>query len=367
MQRVYEGSRALKIFEESIKAEKTKSLYKDCLDKFLGWANKDHESILRLSSKELQILLEDYVIFLKEDKGFSTISLAMYAIGKFLEMNDKEFKKSKLKRLLPERHKTAGKKAYTTEEINTMLEFADTLRNKALIHFLCASGCRPGLITELKWKHLMEMPENCYAITGYAGSTREYTTFLHFEARKALDLYKEENLPNNPESFVFPNLRSLKPEPMNSKAVDSVIARIIEKAKIQRIRSEGSESRYEKALTYGFRKRFNTILKNNPKISYAIAQRLMDHKAYLEEEYHDTSDINKFFGEYYKAIPDLIIDEEVRLTEANNAKDKTIKKLQSGNPEFIQLKNQLEEQKERLDNYDRVFNEIMKLNNQKAR
>lgn len=58
------------------------------------------------------------------------------AILKFLEVNDKEIRKNKLRKFFPEEVKPTGSKAWTTEQIRQMLECADTKRAKALIHFL---------------------------------------------------------------------------------------------------------------------------------------------------------------------------------------------------------------------------------------
>ena len=307
------------LFEEGIKSKKTLAKYNESLNTFLDWARSTPQNLIDLDEKTIQITLEDYIIFLKRrDLSYSFINLSLSAIFKFLDMNDKVYNKTKLRRLLPEKKKASGKKAYTTQQIQTMLGFADTLRNKSLIHFYSATGCRSAVVEELKFKHLLPMPDNCYAVTCYAGSNHEYITFLHQEARGVLDQYLEERRKKGEliqdESFVFPHIKNFRnrPKAVTGDTVNGVIWRILQKAKIQRNLSE-SGKRYDTATINGFRKRFNTILKNNPKISYAIAERMMDHSAYLEKQYHDTSDINKFFEEYKKAIPDLLISSEERL------------------------------------------------------
>src|SRR5207253_4501829 len=103
------------------------------------------------------------------------------SIDKFLKVNEKEYKRNKVRMLMPERRKPSGEKAYTTAQIQRMLEFADTERAKTIIHILAASGIRPGAIEELRWKHVFEMPDNCYGLIIYAGSDHEYITFLHKE------------------------------------------------------------------------------------------------------------------------------------------------------------------------------------------
>ena len=328
--------RCLQMFEASVRSPKSLLLYNNYLEKFLEWADKDHESILLLPSDQIQILLEDYVFYLRKRVGASAITVNLASISKFLLINDKELKLHKLRSLIPERRKPAGKQAYTNDQIRKMLEFADTLRNKAVIHCLSAGGFRAGAFEEMKWKHISEMSDNCYCVIVYPDSTHEYVTFLHHEARKALDEYAEERRKQGenitPESFVFANCKSAYSEvvkPMTSQHVGSVLQRIVEKAKIQRVRSE-SGKRFDISIGNGFRKRFNTILKSNPNISFAIAERMMDHKTYLESVYLDTSDKNKYFQEYKKAIPDLVLSDSGRMIqELEFQKDERIAVLES--------------------------------------
>lgn len=330
--------RCLQLFEASIRSPKTLRLYSDYLSKFLAWAHKDHESILLLPSDQIQILFEDYIFHLrKHGFGFSAITVNVSAISKFLLINDKEIKSRKIRMLIPERKKTEGKHAYTNEQIRKMLEFADTLRNKAIIHCLSAGGFRDGVFEEMKWKHISEMPDNCYCVTVYPNSMHEYVTFLHHEARKALDEYTEERRAKGelvtPESYVFvikKGANSME-KPMTSQSIGSVLQRIVGKAKIRRVRSE-SGKRFDISVGNGFRKRFNTILKSNPNISFAIAERMMDHKTYLEHIYLDTSDKNKYFEEYKKAIPDLVLSEgerqRIEIVKQSKIVEETMRKME---------------------------------------
>lgn len=311
--------RSIILFEQAIRTERTSKKYHEMLNAFLKWIDKDSESLLSLSSDHLQVSLEDYIFHLKKRLKRTSIELHLAAINKFLVANDKEYKRHKLRMFLPEKVKASGEKAWTTHDIQKMLEYADNKRTKALIHFLSATGCRVGVIEELKWKHITPISDGCYIITAYPGSTHEYTTFLHQEARKALDEYTEERRKSgdlvSDESYVFSNkLRELrqKPKPMSINAANCLISRVIIKAGAKRVKLENS-IRYDTATDMGFRKRFNTILKSNPNISYAMAERMMDHRIYLEPIYFDTTNKEKLFEEYKKAIPELIIDDSERI------------------------------------------------------
>lgn len=312
------SSRAIELFNQSMPNPNTADTYHKSLNYFLEWAHKDHESLLLLSTKELQTLLEDFIFYLKQRKLQRTsIKLYLAAIGKFLTINEKDFNIKRLRLFLPEITKPSGPKAWSTEQISKMLEFADNKRMKAIIHFLSATGCRIGVISELKWKHIKPIGDDCYQVTVYEGTAHEYTTFLHPEAKVSLDDYTQERLKRGEriaeQSLVFAQQRSnkySKNEPITVYSLGTQISRLALKAGIERKSSENG--RYETSVGNGFRKRFNTILKSNSNISYAIAERLMDHKTYLEGVYLDTTNTASLFEQYKKAIPELIISNEQR-------------------------------------------------------
>lgn len=328
-----EKPRSLVLFYESIKSEKTRVNYDRCLTYFLKFVSgstkeiKDItqlerntwiESLLKTTPEQIQTLLEDYTLSLKKTITYGALNMYLASIDKFLTVNDIEYKKNKIRMLMPQRRKPAGEKAYTTKQIQKMLDFTDSTRVKALIHVLSASGIRAGAIEELKFKHMFEMDENCYGLKIYAGSDHEYITFLHWEARKALDDYANERRANgeliNGDSFVFSTLRkalATKSRPLTTATIGTLLSNVLDKTGIKRERGDTSKH-FEISISKGFRKRYNTILKSNAKISFAIAERMMDHRTYLEHVYLDTSDSNKFFEEYKKAIPELLISDEER-------------------------------------------------------
>ncbi|MFN3654642.1 MAG: tyrosine-type recombinase/integrase [Candidatus Nitrosotenuis sp.] len=342
-----ETPRCLRLFEQGIKSPITYKTYKTNLDMFLDWAKKDYDSILTMSTNELQEILEEYLFNLKKRLSPNSLGPHLAAIDKFLAVNDVEYKKRKLRMFLPEKVKCSGTKAWTTQDIQKMLEFADSRRTKALIHFLSASGVRVGALEELKWKHIEEISNGCYCVTIYAKSNHEYITFLHQEARKALDEYtntrRKAGEKITGESYVFPSRSRQKDHPrsLTRKGIESSILRVVKRAGIERIRE--NRFRFDIAIGTGFRKRFNTILKTNPAISYAIAERMMDHKTYLESHYLDTTNKEKFFEEYRKAIPDLIIDESERLRIQNQKLEAEKTNFEKKSQEVDELKRKQEE------------------------
>ena len=236
-EKMKEKPRCLVLLEETIRSTETYKIYKLYLDKFLEWSQLDYTSFLSLPSDELLILLQDYMIYLKKNLNPNSVSPRLAAIDKFLRANDKEYKKDKIRMLLPEKVKPAGEKAWSTDHIQIMLQFADSKRAKAIIHFLAASGCRIGALEGLKLKHLGDMPKGCKFVKLYAGTKWECAAFLHQEATKAMNDYLEERKNDgedvNGESYVFREryiLATQEPRYITRKGAQSIIKRILERA-----------------------------------------------------------------------------------------------------------------------------------------
>ena len=341
-----ENPRSLVLFLESCRSEVTKKHYQLVLDRFLQWANKDYESLLFLEKPELTDLLIDYALYMK--KRVSPNSLPSYFAGiyKFLDMNDKEFNKRKIKALFGEPVKRAGDRALTNAEIQMMSRVASTEKQMALIDVFSANGCRPEAISELKLKHIESIGDECLSLTIYADSTHETYVFLHKLASDSLKRYHEWRTDNGEkltsESWVFNADTNLVTKPilkMHSTSISSIFADLMKKAGIKR--KLVSKRNYDLASCGGFRKRFNTILKSNPNISYAISEKLMDHKTNMEKHYLKPSR-EQLFEEYKKAIPQLIYDEREQAIEEK-------KKLQEEKDELILVNDKLKEvQKEKL-------------------
>ena len=333
-----EKPRCLMLFEQSCKSKKTLTDYKGFLDTFLTWAHNDYQSLLILPKNELDERLQDYVFYLKKrcDSGdFSpnSFSTVFNGIGRFLDINDKEYNTKKLRMLFPQHVRYGGEKAITTQQIQQILESTGDKRDKALIHVFCATGARPEAICHLQQKHVTPFKDGYWKITLYHGDLHQMITFLHPEAVKSLQDYFEERKSRGEkltsESYVFRSSRfivsELKPRPLSLSALESMMSRLIHKSKISRIKTG---KRYDLATCASMRKRFNTILEMNTGIPISITQLLMDHTGYMDRHYLKPTD-DKLFEEYRKAVPDLVIDDSIRLQEENKIQSQKIKELES--------------------------------------
>ena len=66
--------RSLNLFHNALGSEKTYVNYKWQLDQFLAWNKLEHfEDLLKTDDKSIQRLLEDYLIYLKENNSANYI------------------------------------------------------------------------------------------------------------------------------------------------------------------------------------------------------------------------------------------------------------------------------------------------------
>ncbi|TLX95541.1 MAG: hypothetical protein E6K91_02715 [Thaumarchaeota archaeon] len=329
---------ALRRFRNGIEEEKTYLDYKKQLDRFCSHANLSYDEIIKLRTDELQNHLEDWVMSLSEQglKGATTKKM-LAGVMKFLDMNRRLYHKKALLGLVREnRNKSdeiSGSVPYTSAEIKRMLGGTKKLRTKAIIHFFKDSGARPQVITDpiLRMKHLIvQYDENgkdtgCYAIRVYDNSPDGFSEnskagqwiFLTPEGRKALDAYLNSRKLNgevlDKETPLFATYSKVgtgrvKNRHLALHGVYDALELAIKSAGIERTKID---ERYDKAIFYGFRKRFNTILKLDGAINSNIAEKLMHHKKGLDGVYlKPTKD--ECFAEFKKAILELTVDDSER-------------------------------------------------------
>ncbi|HKU32272.1 MAG TPA: site-specific integrase [Candidatus Nitrosotalea sp.] len=279
-----------------------------------------YDNLLKLTTAKIQVLLENWVMHLS-GHGLKalTIQAKLSAVELFLEMNKVVYHKRILHKLIPSRdYISGGDIPFTSEEIQRMLTSTTKLRSKALIHYLASTGARPASLTDPvpRIKHLENMPNGCKAIKIYDGSKEGYWAFLTPEATKALDNYLGSRRMNGEdlglESPIFinsnMNAKRRKNDYLSSKPARQLISNILTSAGIER---KLIGKRYDKATMYGFRKRFNTILKLNNNVNSNIAEKLMAHKRGLDGTYLKPTR-EECFIEFLKAIPELTISDEFR-------------------------------------------------------
>ena len=116
-------------------------------------------------------------------------------------------------------------------------------------------------------------------------------------------------------------------------------------------------TRYDKAIVYGFRKRFNGILKMNNHVNSNIAEKLMAHKNGLDGHYLKPTMV-ECFREFKKAIPFLTISNEERQKIKIEKLEQKKTELERKEKEIENLKENMEKMVEKkIGEYNQKFME----------
>ena len=350
-------SRCMILFHSAIKSEATRKNYDYELDHFRRHCLlRNFQSLLNIETKKIQEMIEDFILFQRDHKKTrSSINSSLSAIFLFYSMNDIILNNTKLRKMLPERTLTRGKKPYTTEQIQTMLKiFGHNPKYYALTLFISSSGVRPGFSQELRVKDLTNVADGCKAVTIYAGHVKEYTTFITPEAVKALNEYFEFRKKNgekiSPDSWVF--TKKGKPD-QALPSTDITHTYIMNLPKVLDL-GPVVNGRREIQIVYGMRKRWNTIFKNNKDVNHRIIEKMFSHAVKdfpLDSVYHSPT-LERSFEEYKKCLPDLMISHEFRSKYEIEKKEKRITELENDKSKIESLQFENMDLKRRLLNIE---------------
>ena len=261
----------------------------------------DENQWLKIPTKDLQTVLENYILYLRQTTNPNSIPSKFMGIKHFCVMNRISLNWEIIHKMFPQRQKTQALRSYTAKEIRQILSNTKNLRDSALIHFLASTGARIGVFDhELSINHIKKMPHGCNAIKLYAGHVEEYWSFLTPQASKALNVYHRYRKQHG-EIFcdnapIFATMRNRHVQ-LGWSGARSVVFRTVSKS----ITRHKENSRYEVQADHGFRKRFNTILKINNSVNYNIAEKLMGHKNGLDGVYF-TPTVEELFAEFKKIM-----------------------------------------------------------------
>jgi len=307
----------------------TKRNYVGCVDQVMQFMNLDkYAKFCDMDKNARQDKLEEFVIS-KDHQSRVGTKVIINAVIKFLEMNRCILWKAPLFALMPEGgNKKAGGVPYLTEEIKMMLEMCVNIRGQAIIQFFTCTGARPGAIKDqdgyLTIGDLHPMPDKCGHIVIYKDTSEEYHGFLTPEGYDIIKEYLKwrestgEILTD--ESPLFSTMQKNNLKPLGIKAINRVMGLIIKKAGIKRTLVNGHK--YDKAQTYGFRKRLNGALKIDSDVNSNIAEKLLGHSVTIPMDNHyltndDPRVVTACFNEYRKVMKDIVINQEEKLRLEN--------------------------------------------------
>jgi len=351
-----EQQRSMLLFEQTIKSPYTLRSYREHLHRFLKFTKlKDYDSLLKLSKDDIQIIIEDYVMYLKKTVNPNSVDTLMRGIKHFFVINKVGLYWELIHKLFPEKVKPSGFMPFATKDVRSMLDATTSKRNKAIIHFLASTGSRIGVFDYgLSMKHLKNKDDGCMAVLIYADEIDEYWSFLTPEATDSLNDYFQQRQDDGEkftkDSPIFRSRYSLgieKANPLRLKSVQSLIFRILENSDVKRVRINKN---YNIQMAHGFRKRFNTIMKLDSEINSNIAEKILGHSVThkLDNTYFVPS-IDELFNEFKKAIPELTVSKELRLKLENELKDKKIQELESDKKRIGELERNMANIREHLE------------------
>ena len=345
-------------FVSAINNEKTLENYVRALNEFMRFHNlRSYDEFIKVSVPQIQNFLKEWINHLKsKNLRGNTISTKLNPIELMLEMNEIVWAKRKIKRMIPKSiHEKGGKRPITTEEIQLLLKATHDFRMIAIIHFLASTGTRPAVLTDppLQFKHLKKLTDDCYTVKIYDESSEGYWSFLTPEASRSLDAYIRTRKLNgehlDESSYLFAtkqNARTRKNDYLSQDSVSRALSKLYKKAGIIR---QKRGNRFDLAVTYGFRKRFNTILKLNNDVNSNIAEKLMAHKRGLDGTYLQPTR-EQCFTEFLKAVPGLTVDptERQKFEIYNLEAEKSV--LEEKNNEIAIIHDEQERMKQMLKN-----------------
>ena len=320
------------LFEATIKSEATLRTYQIHLRKLLEYSKiKDYDSLITLKPKQIQDLLEDYLLFLRKKLSGNSIPSIFSCYQSFFSYHVDGVNFKRIKRMFPAKEIQSGKEAYTTNQVRSLIDNTVSRKIKAIIHFMASSGVRVGALHELRLKHIEDMPNECKSVLVYADTISEYTTFITPECYQAIEDYltyrKRKGELITKDSFVF-----VKPNGQQHDDDDLSIS--LCRLSTSKLDRKKSGVRYTVSSSHGLRKRFNTILKMNKEINISIAEKLLGHSSSVQlDNVYFTPSKEQLFNEYQKAIPDLLLDEKyklkIKIEELESDKDNRILELEN--------------------------------------
>ncbi|MCV0366312.1 MAG: site-specific integrase [Nitrosopumilus sp.] len=294
-------------FSEAIREKATRKTYEIYLNQFLDYAHEDYESLAKLSQSHIEELVFNYVIHLKDltertgkpsPNSYNTMTSP---IKLFLEMNDILLNWTKIKRLFPAKVPVSNQLPYTDEDVRELLAATTSVRNKAFIHFLAATGCRVGAIPELTIEDIQPIEDGAI-VTIYRDTTEEYRTCLTPEAFYHLKKYLSQRINTNPDVSLFTTKNNV--DALSLDAAGDVIRHIRKQAKL--MIDFGRKSTKGKSQNHAFRKRFSLCLANAD-IQSKFIEYMMGHYEKQDKYYFKPSDEDLWF-QYKKAIKILTLD-----------------------------------------------------------
>jgi len=308
---------------------------------FVDLAHKDIElvkQIIHAYLRELKIQQKD------RNLKNSFVKNQLKPIVTLFDANEIDFSWKVINKGIP-KSELSKDRAYTREELQTLLLASCDIVDKIIIVLFSSAGFRLGAWDYLTWNDVIfftnpDDSSNGLGIRVYAGDAEEYWTHGSPEAAKILMLYREDwkkrfgQYPQNSDPLIVParifSYKTLRK--LSSAGVAGRVRNLLERAGLKDINVQADN---------GFRKYFNTMCRR-AKVFEEDREDMMGHYEGLQKHYerYVEEDFVRF-PEYEKAIPYLTISDEDRAKEELKIQKKENEKL-------VEKENVIEELQERM-------------------
>ena len=182
--------------DEGHRSPHTAYKYRIDFERFLDYVRiHDRDVLLDLGKEAIQELVIKYAKSLRDDPkkkySRSTVNCRISAILYFLDNNEIELNKRKIRRYYPSDESVYDDRPYSVGEIQQILSVSD-LRTKAMILLMASTGVRIGSLQEMRICDLNPVQLKSlqlYKVQVYAKTRDRYICFTTPETRKAIDEY----------------------------------------------------------------------------------------------------------------------------------------------------------------------------------
>jgi len=357
--------------DEGHKSPYTEYKYRVDFNHFLNFIRiHDLDVLLDLGKEAIQELVIKYTRSLRDnaEKKYSrsTVNNRVAAILYFLDNNDIELNKRKIRRYFPSDESVKDDRPYTAEEIQKVLSVCD-LREKAMILLMASSGVRIGALSSIQIDDSIKQQQigdsmqigdltpltfnglTVYKVQVYARSKKDrYFTFCTPECAKAIQEYLEYRKrsgedPLKDRSPLFRKHFNKQdpftinvPKPLTDDAVMKAVDGVLKKSGIKSINSS------EVMRSHAFRKGFMSICERSGMKSINVKM-LLGHNIGVSGHYYRPTETDLLEDYIDHAADALTISSEARL------KKQIERQELEHSEEWHKLKEEMNELKKLLD------------------
>jgi len=333
--------RSFKKFMKGLNSVLAQQSYGYHIQKFMRFCVKENkitheeafEELLEFDSDKITDVLDDFVESL-EEVNYKNVSTALTAPELFFTMNRKIWHNKLVRKGITRLDRIkGGSLPIKDDEIEEVYKNCKTPRDKFIISLLGSTGIRPGAIVDpiLKFKHLTPI-KDCYGLMVYDESSQWYWSILIPETSRDLERYKQNRIRNGEKITDESPLLATETSRWNPtydyitlRTLTATLERRI-KGHMTRVKKEG-EKDYDKAITYMFRKRFNTKLKLNNEVNSNVAELCMGHKLPGSQSAYTRPTLEEVHKAVKPAFESLTINSNVRKDIALEKVTKELEKV----------------------------------------